>query len=126
MLRAVGTNSAMDVPDAWLSQLEELRQCLEDLRADVEARAAAIPDGAHPRVLKERDQILNSMHAEFRALYEELFGGVQNVLALLNDPLRTATPFGGSFLDYISTGADFLRLALMKFQQRKARKKHVK
>lgn len=123
LLQAIRTNSPMDAPHAWLEQIEELRQALEALRDEVAARAEAIPDGAHPRVLRERDCTLDSMHAEFRALYQDLFGGVQKVQSLLNDPTRTATEFSGSFLDYLSTGADFLNKLLAKHRDRKANSK---
>jgi len=122
LLKTVRTNSAMDVPSAWLEQIEDLRQSLEVLRDEVAARAAEIPDGAHPRVLADRDRTLESMEAEFRALYEELFGGIKTVQSLLNDPTRTATTFSGSFLDYISTAADLLEKYLSRRRAKKKRK----
>ncbi|MFK7817547.1 MAG: hypothetical protein AB8G99_02415 [Planctomycetaceae bacterium] len=120
-LKSVGTNSAMDVPQAWLEQIEQLRLALEDLKDQVEARAAEVPEGAHPAVLRDRDHVLDSMEAEYRALFEELFGGIKHVQSLLNDPLRTATTFGGSFLDYLSVGADFLKVLAAKRNSKKKR-----
>jgi hypothetical protein len=122
MLQSVKTNSALDVPHAWLEQIEELRLALENLRREVEARAEQIPEGAHPRVVRERNHILDSMEIEFRALYEDLFGGVQHIRALLNDPTRTATSFEGSFLDYLSAGAECLKLWLSKRKPKKPRR----
>lgn len=121
-LKSVSTNSAMDVPHAWLSQIEELRVAMNDLREQVEARANEIPEGAHPQVLRERDHVLDSMEAEYRALFEELFGGIKHVQALLNDPLRTSTTFSGSFLDYLSAGADFLKLVVERRKLKKSRR----
>ncbi len=119
-LKSVSTNSAMDVPHAWLSQIDELRIAMDELREQVEARAGDIPEGAHPRVLRERDHVLEAMEVEYRALFEELFGGIKHVQALLNDPLRTATTFSGSFLDYLGAGADFLKLVVQRRKQKKA------
>ena len=62
------------------------------------------------------------MEAEYRALFEELFGGIKHVQALLNDPLRTSTTFSGSFLDYLSAGADFLKLVVERRKLKKTRR----
>ncbi len=122
LLKSVKTNTPMDVPDSWLGQLEELRVALDVLHQEVLQRAADIPSGAHPRVLRERDETLSAMEAEFRALFEQLFGGVQHVRTLLNDPTRTATEFSGSFLDYLGAAADFLRMKIEKASRRKNKK----
>ncbi len=122
-LKSVKTNSAMDVPQAWLEQIEQLRLALDELRDQVEARAAEVPEGAHPSVLRDRDHVLDSMEAEYRALFEQLFGGIKHVQALLNDPLRTSTTFSGSFLDYLSAGADFLKLMSERRRQKKKSRK---
>lgn len=121
MLKTVKTNSAMDVPSAWLDQIEGLRLALVDLMREVEARAADIPEGAHPSVLRDRDHVLRSMEIENRALFEQLFGGIKHVQSVLNDPMRTATTFGGSFLDYLSVSAEFLNLVVQKRKKKKKR-----
>ena len=114
LLRAVRTNSAMDMPSAWLSQIENLRQALVELHQEVLEKANAIPDGAHPAVIRQRDSTLQSLEIEFRALHEQLFGGIQHVQSMLNDPLRTSTDFSGGFLDYLSVTVDFLDKVLRR------------
>ncbi len=122
-LRGLKANSAFDVPSSWLEQIEQLRVALETLRVEVEARAAEIPEGAHPTVLRDRDHVIEAMEVEYRALFEQLFGGVKHVQGMLNDPMRTATTFSGSLLDYISVTADFLNLLKQRRDKKKKQKR---